>query len=80
VQSKFERDVIIAMLAFGICVPNLFTFFESLIKSVFGNKAWPTFATIFVVSACNVAMQSVTRGCMQIWRNDVLGLSRHDSV
>ena len=49
-QSKFERDLIIAMLAFAICLPSAFIFIESLIKSVFGNKAWPTFGTIFVVS------------------------------
>ena len=49
-QSKFERDFIIVMLAFAICIPNFFSFFESLMKSVFGNKAWPTFASIFVVS------------------------------
>ena len=49
-QSKFERDLIVAMLAFSICVPSIFTFFESLMKSVFGNKAWPSFGTILVVS------------------------------
>ena len=38
------------MLAFAICVPNVFIFAESLLKSVSGNKAWPTFGTIFVVS------------------------------
>ncbi len=37
------------MLAFAICVPNVFIFVESLLKSMFGNKAWPTFGTIFVV-------------------------------
>lgn len=54
-QTKFERDLIIAMLAFAICVPNVFIFLESLLKSVFGNKAWPTFASIFVVSTATHA-------------------------
>ena len=48
-QSKFERDLIIVFLAFSICIPNVFIFLESLMKSVFGNKPWPTFGTIFVV-------------------------------
>ena len=55
-QSKFERDLIVAMLAFSICVPSIFTFFESLMKSVFGNKAWPSFGTILVVSIYGVGL------------------------
>ena len=49
-QSKYERDLILVMICLAICVPNVLTFLESLLKSVFSNKAWPTFSTIFVVS------------------------------
>ena len=49
-QSKYERDLIILMLALSMCVPNVFVFVESLLKSIFSNKEWPTFGTIFAVS------------------------------
>lgn len=49
-QSKFERDLLIVMLAFSICIPNVFSFLENLAKSVFGNKEWPSFSTILVVN------------------------------
>ena len=49
-QSKHERDMVVVLLAIGICVPNVFSFLESMIKSIFGNKEWPTFGTMFIVS------------------------------
>ena len=43
--------MIIMMLALSMCVPNVFVFVESLLKSIFSNKEWPTFGTIFAVSS-----------------------------
>ena len=63
-QSQFEQDLIIVMLAIGICVPSVFVFIESLTKSVFGNKEWPTFGTIFIVrmsAACIATAQYCTK-------------------
>lgn len=38
------------MLIVTICAPYLFTFFDSIFKSLFGNKPWPTLKILFFVS------------------------------
>lgn len=37
------------MLIVCICSPYLFTFFDSIFKSLFGNKPWPTLKILFLV-------------------------------
>ena len=60
-QAQFEQDLIIVMWAIGICVPSVFVFIESLTKSVFGNKEWPTFGTIFIVRMSTYVLDAATR-------------------
>lgn len=43
------------MLIVTICAPYLFTFFDSIFKSLFGNKPWPTLRILFLVLVVETA-------------------------